>query len=202
MYDGKSTEKRFKKGKLFAFVWACLCIFGCYDCTSKPYWFGSGRSYAKEFRSEEFGGFVLWSKNRTDNTSETKRRTAQICKKELDISVPYTIDGFLDVQADSKDERLFFEYEFENSGKKDVCEFVVVFYVLDENGEPPLQGRNFVVLTVQEEVPAGGILSGRIDVSDWVCFESDKEYVTDFLFVSKIVYNDGSSWIDDTGLFV
>ena len=83
-----------------------------------------------------------------------------------------------------------------------LCEFVVVFYVLDENGEPPLQGRNFVVLTVQEEVPAGGILSGRIDVSDWVCFESDKEYGTDFVFVSKIVYNDGSSWSDDTGLFV
>ena len=203
MYEGKSIKKRIERTKISAFVWfglLCSLGYGCYGCGFGESGFDDGRGSAKEFREEE-PWFLLWISGRKTGTRRTKRRTSQICKKELDIPVPYRIDGTLENGVDSESDRLFFEFEFENLKDKVVCSFTVVFFVLDENGEPPPEGRNFVVLTIGECVDCGSSLKGRVDISDWVGFCSENSYETDFLFVSKITYDDGSVWIDETGLF-
>lgn len=124
------------------------------------------------------------------------------CNLLADNIPPYIIDGEMVLDASSKYEAAGLDFVFLNKSEKAIKQFTLVFYMYDEYGNPPGTGRNNIVVTVTSAVKAGEKLSGCINLDSYISEIPEIPYTIDFLYVSKIVYEDDSIWSDPFGLCV
>ena len=86
------------------------------------------------------------------------------------------------------------------ASQKNIKSFTMVFYVFDEDGASPLYARNNVVLTIDEQIPAETKYDFSLNIDKFFYENSDGEYETEYLYVSKIAYEDDTEWTDPLGL--
>lgn len=113
-----------------------------------------------------------------------------------DWSVPYQISGELDYS----NLELNLNYWFFNNNDKNIRSFTIVFYLFDEDGNPPVSTRSNIVLNQNMFVEGYANISKRIRL-DYL-FETlpDQEYTLDYMYVSKIEFADGTEWSDPFGM--
>ncbi len=114
--------------------------------------------------------------------------------------IPYEINGEMTVEPSDEYKKAGFDFTFKNKSSKGISDFTVVFYLFDENGAPPIVGKNNIVFKVY--VPVDGLEEKNICVSldDFFDKDLDFPYDVDFLYVSHIVYQDKTEWSDPFGL--
>ena len=123
--------------------------------------------------------------------------------------LPYSIKGDFEGSADENSSSYTFSGQFDNKSEKPVSSFTVVFYVFDQDGNCPLQKRNNVVCMINESIPSGSNFEFNINMDEYLHESSydydseedeEREYRTEYLYVSRICYEDGTEWSDPFGL--
>ena len=117
-------------------------------------------------------------------------------------AAPYFISGKISDESLNENEKYNFIGSFTNDSSKDVCSFTIVFYVFDEDGSCPLIQRNNVVIKIDEFIKAGKTSSFNKNLDKYFYAAAQGNYETEYLYVSRIVYSDGSEWSDPFGLEV
>lgn len=123
------------------------------------------------------------------------------CKLFANEKIPYLINGEMVLDSSSKYEAAGFDFCFINKSEKNIKSFTIVFYVFDEDGNPPLMGRNNIVITVNSIVLAKESLENCVSMDSFLYEIPEEPYEIDYLYVSRIVYEDDSVWTDPFGLY-
>lgn len=124
------------------------------------------------------------------------------CSVFAEIKIPYIISGNITFEESEKYDFLGLNFRLKNKSPKKMNKVTLVFYVFDENGEPPLCVKNHIVLTLNCEIEPGEILEDCISLDKYV-FNLDSEYYEiDYLYVSQIVYEDETTWNDPFGNYM
>ena len=119
------------------------------------------------------------------------------CKNFSIESVPY-----LDLEeSDSENYSVCgLDFQFYNLSVKDVKEISVVFFLFDKDGEPAYECSNRITLEIETRIDAGDSFKKCLSLDRFMNqFPEEKLYV-DYLYVSRIEYEDGSLWEDPFGL--
>ncbi len=119
---------------------------------------------------------------------------------------PYSIRGDISNTLSSSASKIEFEGVFTNKSSKAVESFTIVFFVLDEDGNSPLRGRNNVVIKIEETVSPDSDFAFSRGLDDYLYIsddfllnEDEVGYECEYLYVSRIEYGDGSEWSDPFG---
>lgn len=117
-------------------------------------------------------------------------------------SAPYLLKGEIKMDETCDDyEVAGLDFYIYNRAQKEITGFTLVFYLFDEDGNPPSTGRCNVVVDVCLSVPEHSGVSSVVDITRFLSVIPDVPYTADFLYISKINYADGSEWSDPLGMF-
>lgn len=123
--------------------------------------------------------------------------SCNLCSSEI---IPYFIDGEFVMEDSSVYSIAGMNFDFTNRSEKNVKSFTLVFFMFDEDGNPPSFGRNNIAVTVTAQVNSGENLKGCVCLDSFMNEIPEEPYTLDFLYVSNIRYEDDSIWSDPFGL--
>jgi len=112
---------------------------------------------------------------------------------------PYSVKAQLVFDESECYELMGLDFQIKNNESKTIKELTLVFYVFNEDGEPSFGVKNNIVLKLKCEIPEGTLLDDCIPLDKYVYNLDSENYEIDYLYVSKIVYEDGSVWLDPFG---
>ena len=113
---------------------------------------------------------------------------------------PYLVSGKFVMEEDSSDYEICgAELKFYNRSEKKVTEFEVVFYLFDSDGEPAQECWNQLSFDI-EIIDAEDSFEICLSLDSYMASVPQSQLRIDYLFVSKICYDDGSVWEDPYGL--
>ncbi len=122
------------------------------------------------------------------------------CSAFTKNNIPYLIDAEM-VMEDSPDyEVAGLNFDFFNKENKTVSKITMVFYLYDSDGNPVSFGKSNIVVSVGVTVEPGERIQGCISLDGFLFEYPEEVYQVDYLYLSQIVYEDGSSWSDPFGL--
>lgn len=113
---------------------------------------------------------------------------------------PYQISGKMVIDSSGNYESAGLEFRFFNKSEKNVKDFTIVFFLFDDDGNPPLSGKNNIVIKINEFVDRMDYLESTVSIDKYLTLIPNEPYSVDFLYVSQINYEDGSQWNDPFGL--
>ena len=114
---------------------------------------------------------------------------------------PYLVSGKFVMEEDSSDYEICgAELKFYNRSEKKVTEFEVVFYLFDSDGEPASGCQNRLDFIIEKEVEPGGEFQNCLSLDSYMAVMPQSLLEIDYLYVSRILYTDGSVWEDPYGL--
>lgn len=122
-------------------------------------------------------------------------------------SAPYIVKGEMILESENPDMEQNFEIGglkvyFFNKENKPVSEFTIVFTLFDQDGEPINIGRSTIVATVKKTIDPLTSFNCCLSLDQDLGEVPEEPYVVDYLYVSRIVYEDGTQWNDAFGLSV
>lgn len=116
-------------------------------------------------------------------------------------TTPYTISADFVMEEDSDAYQICgAEVTFFNWSEKEVTEFEVNFYLFDSDGEPAREYWNLVTFDIVKTLQAGETCSLTLSLDTYMTSVPQELLSIDYLFVSKIIYSDGSVWEDPYGM--
>ncbi len=121
------------------------------------------------------------------------------CKSYAQPGAPYVIDGRIDME-DEKSSVCSVELNFLNRSEKTVCEFTVIFYLFDSEGELYSLGKNNIILSININICGYESYECSVSLDNYFTSIHDDVYTMDYLYVSQIKYSDGTLWEDPFGL--
>ncbi|MFC2280970.1 MAG: hypothetical protein ACFNLN_05275 [Treponema socranskii subsp. buccale] len=115
---------------------------------------------------------------------------------------PYRIHGEVSVGADAE----LYEYAgialtFYNASGRTVRRFSVVVFLSGSDGESPFTEGNCVTLEYDENIAPRTAVRAEFGLDDYISEVPDEAYQIDFLYVSRIEYDDGGVWEDPYGVY-
>ena len=117
--------------------------------------------------------------------------------------IPYVVDAEIEMDCDAEEYDIAgLKLFFYNKEDKNIKEITVVFYIFDEDGEPVSIGRNNAVMCIQKEIAADSSVEIILSLDQYFSEFPDESYTVDFIYVSKILYEDSSVWMDPYGIAV
>lgn len=117
----------------------------------------------------------------------------------LDREVPYSVKGEMVLNEKGDEDFSEFKFEFKNKSEKEVYAFTIVFFLFDQEGSPVTSGKPNISAIVRESIGAGEILESSFSLDRFLNGIPEVPYRTEYLFVKKIIYTDGSEWNDPYG---
>ena len=116
-------------------------------------------------------------------------------------SVPYVMSGDF-VMEDGAIEYSICGVDFYllNKSEKEIRNINVVFYLFDQDGEPAYECQNKISLDIDQYVDAGDAASFCVSLDSFLNAIPSEPLLIDYLYLSKIEYEDGSVWEDPYGL--
>lgn len=115
--------------------------------------------------------------------------------------LPYALTAKMVTEASNVYELAGIDFTFLNRGDKAVKSFTMVFFMYDEDGNPPGIGNNGVMLDIVVDVPEGKCEEDLVSLDRFLYEIPDSPYQLDYVYVSRIVYEDGSEWSDPFGMY-
>ena len=114
-------------------------------------------------------------------------------------TVPYEVFGEMSVSYEEGNRTLKTDYVFTNLADKTVEAFTLVLYAFDEDGSSPFYGKNNLVFEVLQTVYEHETAFGSIDLNDYLSFVPEEAYELEYIYASRICYDDNSVWTDAFG---
>jgi len=113
---------------------------------------------------------------------------------------PYIANGKVRIFSETNEfEAAGLDLYFFNKSKKNVKNFTIVFFLFDD-GEPISNGRSNFVFSVSKNIDAGQSLETCISLDSYFSEIPEYPYEVDYLYISKVEYEDGTIWTDPLGL--
>ncbi len=156
-------------------------------------------SLAARYLYEVIGLIKTGEKREALKTLEQIKNSEGGDKVNNALKLPYTIEGKITGTPE-----LTFNGSFVNKSGKQIKTFTVVFNVCDEDGESvPIPDDN-VVYECNQNVPGFTSFDFSFSLRDYLQENTKKLRYADYeyLYVSQIVYEDGTIWLDPFGLEV
>ncbi len=123
------------------------------------------------------------------------------CKNFSIESLPYLAAGEFVMEADSENYSVCgLNFQFYNQSVKQVKEISVAFFLFDKDGEPARECSNRINLEIESRIEAGDSLKKCISLDRFMNQFPEETLYVDYLYVSRIEYEDGSLWEDPFGL--
>ena len=117
------------------------------------------------------------------------------------MRVPYTVSGEFTLDENpSVYEMCGINVFFQNDADVEVEEFTIVFFLFDSDGEPVSTGKNNISIRVEEKVFPKESYNCCLSLDDYMYLEPAEDFYVDYMYVSKILYSDGSVWDDPFGM--
>ena len=114
---------------------------------------------------------------------------------------PYLVSGKFVMEEDSSDYEICgAKLKFYNRSEKKVTEFEVVFYLFDSDGEPAQECWNQLSFDIEKIIDAEDSFEICLSLDSYMASVPQSLLRIDYLFISKICYDDGSVWEDPYGL--
>lgn len=113
--------------------------------------------------------------------------------------IPYVISGDIDFD---EDESILLHYKIYNNSEKSICSYTIVFYVYDEDGNPPVYCSSNFVINITSVVAPYSYIEDDVNLQSYFVETFDSTYNIDYLYVSNILYSDGTVFSDPLGLSV
>ena len=118
-------------------------------------------------------------------------------------SLPYLVSGEFEMEENSSDYNLCgITLNLFNKAEKNIKEFTVVFYLFDKDGEPASECRNMLSFTVEKKIEAGKSFVCCISLDNYLNAIPEDPLLIDYLYVSKITFEDDTSWEDPYGFLI
>lgn len=116
-------------------------------------------------------------------------------------SVPYMVTGdFVMEEACEEYSVCGIELLFFNQSDKRVKNFSIVFFLFDKDGEPARECSNRISFDIEKTVEARDSFSKCLSLDKYMKFFPEELLWVDYLYVSRIDYEDGTFWEDPYGL--
>lgn len=118
-------------------------------------------------------------------------------------SVPYVINGNFVMEDGASDYSICgVDFYLLNKSSKEIKKINVVFYLFDKDGEPAYECRSKISGEIEKRIEAGGESNFCMCLDSFMNLVPSEPLLVDYLYLSKIEYEDGSQWEDPYGLFV
>ena len=115
--------------------------------------------------------------------------------------VPYMVAGdFVMEEASDEYSVCGIDLLFFNQSDKAVREFSIVFFLFDKDGEPARECSNRISFDIEKNVDARDSFSKCLSLDKYMNSFPDEPLWVDYLYVSRIDYEDGTFWEDPYGL--
>lgn len=116
-------------------------------------------------------------------------------------NAPYALQAKMVTEPSEIYEAAGLDFTFLNKDSQKVKSITLVFFMYDEEGNPPAIGPNNAELEIFVEVEPGEFVEDCICIDQLLYEIPDEPYQLDYLYVSRILYEDGSEWRDPYGFF-
>jgi len=114
---------------------------------------------------------------------------------------PYYADGQVSLDAAAGEfDRAGMYVTFYNTSDRNVKKVTFNFFLYDADGNPPFAGINSISADYTEEVKAHGTVDFCVSLDGYVIVPPDEPYQVDYIFASRIEYEDGTVWEDPFGV--
>lgn len=123
------------------------------------------------------------------------------CKAYSKEIVPYIIDAKFSMEENSEDYSICGVNIFLlNKSEKNIKKINLVFFLFDKDGEPAEGCQNKLEFVVEKNLPASQSCSFCISLDKYLNTIPSEMLFVDYLFLSRIEYEDESVWEDPLGL--
>jgi len=125
----------------------------------------------------------------------------QGCSFTPSNNVPYMVSGDFVMEEASEDYSVCgIDLTIFNQSEKNISNFSIVFFLFDKDGEPARECSNRIAFDIQKIISSGESFNKCISLDKYMITFPEEELFVDYLYVSQIVYEDGSTWEDPYGL--
>ena len=123
------------------------------------------------------------------------------CKTYSFESVPYVMTGDFVMEDNSSDYKICgLDLFMLNKSEKEIAKMNIVFFLFDQDGEPAFECQNKISVEVDKCVSSGDTCTFCISLDRFMNAVPEEKLLVDYLYLSKIEYEDGSLWEDPYGL--
>ena len=121
--------------------------------------------------------------------------------KDTFDSIPYLADGEFVMEEGAEDYSICGVNLFIfNKSEKNISSINTVFFLFDKDGEPASECRSKLSFEAEKTISAGEQVSFCISLDRYMNTIPSESLFVDYLYLAKIVYDDGSVWEDPLGL--
>lgn len=116
--------------------------------------------------------------------------------------LPYQISGDITLEDSDSYSVAGLNLFFTNKSKSSIKDFTIVFYLFDEDGNPPSMTRNGFVIKIPKQIASDESVDLLINLDEYFTVIPDEQtvFLLDYLYVSSINYEDGSVYSDPFGM--
>ena len=115
--------------------------------------------------------------------------------------IPYSVSADFVMEENSDDYKICgADILFYNNSDITVKEFVIAFYLFDSEGEPAQSCSSLLTFDIEKEIEGGELFKFCLSLDSYMTVIPQELLEIDYLYVSKIIYDDGSVWEDPYGL--
>lgn len=123
------------------------------------------------------------------------------CKAYTQDSVPYVMNGEFVMEDKLSDYSICgIDLYLLNKSEKEIKSVCIVFFLFDKDGEPASECRNKISFEIEKYLSGGEDSSFCISLDKYMNSIPSEPLLVDYLYLSKIEYEDGSLWEDPYGL--
>lgn len=111
---------------------------------------------------------------------------------------PYLFKGEMIIQEED-DGYATLDFEFFNKSQKTVDSFDLNFYLFDEDGNPAIYGKSRISVRVEGNIGPEEKINSSFSLDKYLNEIPECPYEVDCLYISRILYSDGTEWKDTLG---
>lgn len=125
------------------------------------------------------------------------------CKAFSQEMVPYVLSGEFVMEENSTDYSICgVDFYLLNKSEKEIKTINIIFFLFDQDGEPASECRSKVLVEVEKSLAGGESCSFCLSLDSFMNSVPSSPLMVDYLYLGKIVYEDGTEWNDPYGLVV
>ena len=123
------------------------------------------------------------------------------CKTYSLEKIPYVMTGDFVMEESSADYSICgVDFFLLNKSEKEIKNLTIVFFLFDKDGEPAFECRSKISAQIEKNISAGEDCSFCMSLDNFMNSIPSEYLIVDYLYLSKIEYQDGSVWEDPYGL--
>lgn len=123
------------------------------------------------------------------------------CKSNSFEPVPYVVAGEFVMDENSEEYSICGVNALVlNKSEKNICSMNMVFFLFDRDGEPAGECQSMLSFEIEKSILGNQKAAFCVGLDKYMNSVPEEVLQVDYIYLSKIVYEDGSVWEDPYGL--